>query len=355
MPEVRQGRSRTQWAETAEDQALPRGAVVSERFELARNFCNKLWNASRFALMNLDGYDAGPVAAGPVGARRPLDSQPLGDRDAAGHRRAGRVPVTPKRRGRCTTSAWDEFCSFYVEMVKERFQDPERRVLAQRVAAHALDVLLRLLHPMIPFITEEIWQLLNQIAPLRGLGAPARPSADLIVAPWPEVHKERRDATIEDQFQAFHAALSALREIRSRQNIGPREPVRFSIECEPAVVQLLEPLQDHFTALARAEPVEMGSDVQPPVTHAAVQLPQMKVLVDLAGLIDVDAEIERLVKQRERLQGSIAGKERKLSNESFVQRAPAEVVQRERDSLQLMQEQLKGVVEALAALRGPGS
>ncbi len=134
----------TQWAEKPEHKALPRGAVVSERFELARNFCNKLWNASRFSLMNLDGFDPGRVADDELTVEDSwilsrLNTVTQAVTDALAEYRfadAARVLYD---------FAWDEFCSFYVEMVKGRLQDEANRVVAQRMLAHVLDTLLRLL------------------------------------------------------------------------------------------------------------------------------------------------------------------------------------------------------------------
>ncbi len=340
----------TQWAAKDEDLQLPRGAVVSERFEGARNFCNKLWNAARFVMLNLENYEAGTVE---------MEQLALEDRWILSRLTTVTEQVTAALEAYHYSEAartlydfcWDEFCSSYIEMVKGRFQDPERRVVAQRVAAHALDVILRLLHPMVPFISEEIWQLLATIAPQRGLPTPTIPSPDLIVAPWPSVHAQRKDATLEEQFKLFHAVLGALREIRSRQNITPRKPIAFRVKCDQDVVALLTPMRDHFTALAQAETAALGEHVEPPPTSAEVQIGKLKVFVDLEGLIDVDAEIQRLDKQQERLTGSINGKEKKLGNQSFVQRAPADVVQRERDALVQLKDQLDTVTAALAALR----
>ena len=164
---------RTQWAEKPADKDLPRGAVVSDRFELGRNFCNKLWNASRFALMNLDGYTpaAVPDAELRIEDRWILSRLATVTRqvtEALGEYRfadAARVLYG---------FAWDEFCSFYVEMVKSRLAGEATRPAAQRVLAHVLDTLLRLLHPMIPFVTEEVWQLLGEVAPRREAARPAR-------------------------------------------------------------------------------------------------------------------------------------------------------------------------------------
>ncbi len=158
----------TQWAEKDADKALPRGAVVSERFELARNFCNKLWNASRFALMNLEGYTPGAVAD----ADLLLEDRWILSRLATVTQETT-AALAEYRYADAAKSlygfAWDEFCSFYVEMVKARLGDPAARPTAQRILAHTLDTLLRLLHPMIPFVTEEVWQLLAEAAPQRGI------------------------------------------------------------------------------------------------------------------------------------------------------------------------------------------
>ncbi len=162
----------------------------------------------------------------------------------------------------------------------------------------------------------------------------------------------RIDQQVEDQFRQFDAVLSALREIRSRQNIPPRKSISFRVQCDAQATALLLPMKEHFVALAQAQLSECGPDVQPPCTNATVQLADMGVFVDLAGLIDVDAEIERLEKQLERLTGMITGKEKKLGNQKFVERAPAEVVQRERESLSQLQEQRETARSSLASLRG---
>jgi valyl-tRNA synthetase len=156
----------TQWAEKEADKALPRGAVVSERFELARNFCNKLWNASRFALMNLEGYVPGAVADEDllIEDRWILSRLSTVTQETTAALAEYRYADAAKS---LYGFAWDEFCSFYVEMVKARLSEPTARPTAQRVLAHTLDTLLRLLHPMVPFVTEEVWQLLAQAAPCR--------------------------------------------------------------------------------------------------------------------------------------------------------------------------------------------
>jgi valyl-tRNA synthetase len=354
LPRIRcphcRGEFSTQWARDAADQALPRGPVVSERFEEARKFCNKLWNAARFALLNLNGYAAEPVAA----ASLQVEDRWILSRLATVTAEVTTALDSYRYADAARTLydfAWNEFCSFFIEMLKGRLQDPARRAVAQRVLAHTLDTLLRLLHPMIPFVTEELWQLLGKIAPQRGLNAP-QPAADsIMIAPWPTVEAEHRNDEIEQRFARFQAVLGALREIRSRQNIPPKGHVEFLVRCADETARLLAPMELYFQLMANARPAGWGTQVQPPATHAAVKLDDMDVFVDLKEFIDVAAEIARNTTLHEKLVKQIAGKEQKLANANFVARAPADVVQRERESLAQLREQLAAVQTALANLK----
>ena len=345
----------TQWAEKPEDKALPRGAVVSDRFEQSRNFCNKLWNASRFALMNLEGFEPAPVKDDEllVEDRWILSRLATVTREVSEALDEYRYADAAKA---LYSFAWDEFCSFFIEMLKDRLQDEATRPAAQRILAATLDQLLRLLHPMIPFVTEEVWSLLNQFAPKRGIASCEAPSEFLITAPWPECDAARIDDRIEAQFALFQEVLRAVRDIRGRQNVPPKTEIVFSVRCNQETVRLLEPMRGYFPSLAGAEVTAWGPDVTPPEFSANTNLPQMDadVYVDLADLIDVDAEITRKDAELKKIDGFIAGKEKKLSNENFTARAPAEVVERERESLAELKTQREATVEVLERLRGMG-
>ncbi len=144
--------------------------------------------------------------------------------------------------------------------------------------------------------------------------------------------------------------LGGLREIRSRQNLPPRTEIRFSLRCEPDVVALLQPMATYFESMAKAVGTDWGPGVTAPATSANTVLRAGELFVDLAGLIDVEAEIARNQKERERLAGAIAAKEKKLANANFVERAPADVVEAERRSLAELRERLAATDAALAAL-----
>jgi valyl-tRNA synthetase len=247
--------------------------------------------------------------------------------------------------------AWDEFCSFYVEMTKGRLQDAESRPVAQRVLAQTLDTLLRLLHPMIPFITEEVWQLLGQVAPTRGLNGRDAASESVMMAAWPKADLSRQDPRIEAQFARFQGLLTALREIRSRQNIPPKTPINFAVRCNAATAELLQPMTSYFESMAGAQAIGWGSDVTPPAMTATLSLSGMDVYVDLTGHIDVAAEIARLEQELAKLPGMIAAKEKQLANENFVSRAKPEIVQGERDKLQELKDRLESTQAVIAELR----
>lgn len=326
------GEFSTQWAETPEDKALPRGAVVSDRFELGRNFCNKLWNASRFALMNLEGFEPAPVKPEELMVEdRWVLSRLATVTDEV------TVALTEYRYADAARAlygfAWDEFCSFFVEMVKSRLADESTRPVAQRILAYTLDTLLRLLHPMIPFVTEEVWHLLGQFAPKRGLENPQEMPESIMQAAWPEFDPATQDPTIEAQFAQFQDVLRGVREIRSRQNVPPKKQIEFSVRCDAETASLLEPMSTYFDSMANAQAIGWGPEVEPPALFANFVLPGVEVFVDLADLIDVEAELQKKRAELAKLEGFIEGKKKKLENESFVSRAPEAVIAKERESL----------------------
>jgi valyl-tRNA synthetase len=387
----------TQWAEKPEDKALPRGAVVNERFELGRNFANKLWNAARFSLINLEGYgmrDAGGRENSPHPRILHPESLLLEDRwllsrlstvtqqvtDALEHYRFADAART------LYDFAWNEFCSFYVEMTKARFGSSSvggdsvadgarsqglvqigvgdashNKQTAQRVLAHALDVLMRLLHPMMPFLTEEVWQLLGEVAPERGLepspGPPlkGRWMADSVcVAEWPTADVARQDAAIEAQFADFQAVLGVVREARQRQNIAFKEELDFAVRCDATTAKLLQPMQPYFKQMANANATQVGPSAESRGLSISFPLTgrqgPMEVHVDVSRFIDKGAERKRLEKERDNLSKQIASIEGKLNNKGFVDKAPAEVVQQQRDKLTELRGQLVSIDAAVGTL-----
>ncbi len=345
----------TQWAETDEQKAIPRGAVVSERFETARNFVNKLWNAARFVLMNLDDFQPTYVRI----AALPLEDRWLLSRLSTVTRR---VSEGIENYQFAETSrvlydfAWDEFCSFYVEIAKPRLSDPEQRDTVQAMMAHGLDTLLRLLHPIMPFVTESIWGYLNVAAGQRGVPHPERPGDFAMTTAWPVADASHYDEGIERQFNEFQQIVAAIRQIRASQNIAPKETVPVSIRCNDASLELLAPMTDYFGQLCGADVKTIGPDakafeVDAPLALTAIDV---DVHVDLEQFIDVEKELSRLEKLLDQIVKQITGKENKLSNESFVSRAPEQVVAKERESLEDLKKQHRVVQSDIAKLKSRG-
>ncbi len=348
----------TQWSESPEDLALKRGLLTSERFDIGRTFCNKLWNASRFTLMNLEGMTPGSVAESEL----TLEDRWLLSRLETV---AGQVAsaIQEYRYGDAARTmygfAWNEFCSFFVEMVKYRLQDESLKPVAQRVLAHCLDQLLRILHPLLPFLTEEVWHLLGEAAPERGIEDVRRQAESIMRSSWPATIG-RRDARIEARFHCFEGILRGVRDVRTRQTVPPGEEVQFSIRCQTEAAELLEPLVPYFHSMSRSQLTEAGPEVkQPPAagsftfTAEASELGTLtyEVFVDLRAFIDYEKEIAQKEKKRDELNKAIASKRGQLSNENFVKNAPPEVVQARRESLAEAEAELAALNAQLEELR----
>src|SRR5262249_32888701 len=150
---------------------------------------------------------------------------------------------------------------------------------------------------------------------------------------WPQADRSLQDSAIESQFAKFQAVLAGLREVRSRQNIAPKTPIEFVVKTDAATQKPLEPMAPYFASMAGATATGWGPDVQAPPRSANFSAAGCEVFVDLAGHIDLDAERARTEKEKKSVEQQIDSKEKKLSNDNFVSRAPADVVQKERDSL----------------------
>ena len=340
----------TQWAETEEDKSHPKASVTSERFEVARNFCNKLWNASRFAMLNLEGFKPVEVEE----SKLPLEDRWILSRLSSTIEKVTSAIAQHRYSDAARTVydfAWDEFCSFYVEMAKPRLQSEETRAATQQVLLHTLDQLLRLLHPMTPFITEAIWQELSRFGMQRTLNGVAEEQKWLMKSSWPEHNNSHIDPHIEQQFETFVKALQTLREIRAAQNITPKTEVDFSLECDADTAKLLEPMRPFFKALAKANCTALGSSIPDVELSAKATVDAMEITVDLGEHIDLDAEIARNEKQLAGVAKATDSKKKKLENKSFVDRAPAEVVAKEREALEELESQASTIRDNITRLK----
>jgi len=352
---------RTQWAAAEADLALPRGPAVSERFESGRNFSNKLWNATRFVLMHLEGFDAAAVDAAAIAdpSTAALADRWLASRLASVTRDATRAIDEYKfaEAARVLYAfAWDEFCSAYLELCKPRLADPATRDRARGMLLLGLDTILRLLHPIMPFVTEEIWQHLGATAAGRRMpwdhGPPPR---SIMVAAWPRPPVGWIDPRTEAQFGSFLALVAAIREIRARQNVPPRTRVKVAMRAARDQAELLQPLHAALESMAVAEITAIGPDAAGAPAAATATVAGCEIFVDLAGLIDVEAEIAKLLKENEKTAGFIKAKQAKLADEKFAARAPEAVVAKERAQLAELEERLAKGRATLAALQHRGA
>ncbi len=339
---------RTQWAQTDADLALSEGLVVGERFEVARNFCNKLWNAARFVLLSFDGNNE--QCGNP---KIPLHST-SGSLLLEDHWIRSRLAMATKHVTESLENfryaeamrtlydfAWDEFCSFYVEMLKSRLLSEAQKPHAQAMLLEVLTTLLKLLHPVIPFVTEEIWQRLREVN--------TELSKSIVIAPWPLCDEKDISPETEEQFKMFQEVLRAVRDVRASRNVPPKTEISFAVRCDEKTARLLEPMQPYFHSMAGANVTKMGSDVKAPGLSAAVPLAGMDVYVDISALIDVKTEKAKLEKEIAKLDGFIQGKEAKLASD-FVQKAPPAVVENERKSLAALHDQRSAAIAALTKL-----
>jgi valyl-tRNA synthetase len=335
----------------APDAGEPVARVVSERFEYGRNFCNKLWNASRFAMINLEGYTPGPIAERDLRLEDKWILSRLATTARTINNHLGEYLFDAATRA-LRDFTWNEFCDWYVEMLKPRLRDPAQRPPAQRILVGVLDTLLRLLSPFTPFICEELWQRLGEIAPQRGLLAP-QPAADCcMIAPWPALPDEWRDSSLEARFGRLQEIIVAVRNVRAMYRIEDKVELALHVRCQPDVATQLTDVASQFENLAKTVLKAVGGDVSRPGTSASFSLADADGFIPLEGVVDREAELARQRKEADKIRGFITGHERKLANENFVAKAPPEVVEQVREALAGLAKQLASVEEIIRQLGG---
>ena len=331
------------------------GIVFSRaRVEGYRNFCNKLWNAARFADMKLSGLDRDRWQAEvfPVGAAAKLDALSLADRwilaraehlaiDFHGHLDNWRLDLAAHA---AYQFVWHELCDWYLELAKRRLADdadPIERHATQGTLAAVFDMVLRVLHPMIPFITEAIWLRLPRLA---GAGE------SLMVAAWPVVEGkvwgligDPALAQAEADIERMIAIVTTHRMLKAESKISPAKPVDVVIRSEDAEVRAsLLRIRESTEFVGRMRSLKLLEPGEALVRESAVALAgEVEVALPLAGLVDFDEERKRLAKEIDKKTKEQAAMAKKLDNAGFVERAPAEVVAKERVRLAELGEELR--------------
>jgi valyl-tRNA synthetase len=326
---------------------IPAAKIISERFEIGRAFCTKLWNAARFMFGNLGDHPFTPLLGSQLAPedRWILSRLSKVIRTVDGELRAFNPSAAV---GAARDFFWGDLCDWYLEIIKPRLRDESSAPIARSVLALAFDHVLRLFHPFVPFITEVLWERLNAHCPVRGLLAPMRTSELLLKAPWPAPHPRWEDEAVEADFSVAVGVVRGIRDLRQHHGISPNLKVKAFIRAagsEADVLERLKPLVLHMAAL---ETLEVGAAVARPATAVVQVVGGMEIYVP--GLIDPAKERARLEAQRVKLIEDARKAEAKLSNEGFVARAPADVVAKERLKLAELKAQVEAVSSNLAAL-----
>ncbi|MFK3818390.1 valine--tRNA ligase [Pseudomonas sp. NPDC089407] len=315
------------------------------RVEGYRNFCNKIWNAARYVLDK--GEDCGQN-----GEAYELS---LADRWIISQLQRTEAEVTRQLeqfRFDLASQAlyefiWNQYCDWYLELSKPVLWDEnapvERARGTRRTLVRVLEVALRLAHPFMPFITEEIWQ---RIAPLAGIEGKT-----IMLQPWPVAVEARIDAAAEGDIEWLKELMVGLRNIRAEMNIGPGKPLPLFLKNANADDQRrLQENEALLKKLAKVESFTVLSDADEAPLSATALVGDLQVLVPMAGLIDKDAELARLNKEIQRLQGEVARVGGKLSNAAFVDKAPPAVIEKERAKLAESEQALANFTEQHARI-----
>lgn len=308
-----------------------------KRLEGYRNFCNKLWNASRYVLMNTEEHDCG------------LDEQEielsLADQwiiertnQAVGEfRKALDTYRFDQAANIAYEFTWNQFCDWYLELTKPVLFNgtPEQQRGTRRTLVQTLEKLLRLLHPVTPFITEAIWQ---RVAPVAGIDSQVRPS--IMREPFPQVHEAVYPQALSD-LEWLKEVIVGIRNIRGEMDISPNRGLNLLVRhADETAVRRLNGNATFLKALAKLDSIEfLAADEEGPASATAL-VGKLELHIPMAGLIDKDAELARLDKAVEKAQGEVKRVQGKLSNESFVSKAPAAVIDKERAKLAEQQETL---------------
>ncbi|MFI5331239.1 MAG: valine--tRNA ligase [Desulfobaccales bacterium] len=310
-----------------------------------RNFANKVWNASRFTLMNLEDYGSAGEPAGSAGfqpVKFATDEQPLTTVEAWILSRLQQVAKEVAVRldayefdlaaNALYQFIWHEFCDWYLELIKPQLyakENPAARRHCQGVLVGLLSAILRLLHPFMPFITEEIYQKLPGI------------QGSIMVAPYPEADAALLNPAAAAEMTLLMDTITAIRNLRGEMNVPPAAQVDVFLQSGDA--QALAALQRHgqsLTLLAKVKELTFNAPSGPPAAAAKAVVDAVDIFLPLAGLIDFSEEERRLNKEIDKLSKDLSGAQRKLTNEDFLHKAPAEVVAKEKDKVQGWTEKL---------------
>jgi valyl-tRNA synthetase len=310
--------------------------MSTERIEGYRNFANKIWNASRFVMMNLEG-DFAPSAE-LLAEKTSLADRWILSRVNSIKKEVQTALIDYRFNDAASTLyhfIWHEYCDWYLELSKPALNTEKgsaERNAAQTVLVHVLETALRLLHPFMPFITEEIWQNLPAAARVQG---PGHPVESIMIAPYPTAEERLIDAEIERDMQMVMDTILAIRNIRGEMNIAPSMQINANVKVETRELgEHLERSASYVMTLSRLKELRIGVSEAKPKSAATGVIKGAEIFVPLEGIIDLTQERDRLKKEIAKISKDIQVFAKKLSNKDFVEKAPKAVVEKDMAKLE---------------------
>ncbi|NOV31487.1 valine--tRNA ligase [Methylomonas sp. ZR1] len=317
-----------------------------QRTEGYRNFCNKLWNAARYVLMNTEDQDNGIDCAECTYSQADLWILSRLNRTIATTTDAINSYRFDLAAQAIYEFTWNEYCDWYLELAKISLQSDDETLQrgTRQTLLKVLETVLRLAHPIMPFITEEIWQ---RVGPLAGVTA-----ATIMLQPYPESDSTAINTDAETKIQWTMDFILGIRRIRGEMNIAPGKPLNVLLQNGSDTDQAyLKDSESYLLKLGRLESITwLAADDDAPESAIAL-VGDMKILIPMAGLIDKDAELARLDKEIQRIEKELPRIEGKLSNAAFVDKAPPEVIDKEREKLAGLQSSLTNLKEQYAKIK----
>ena len=314
----------------------------TDKMDAAWNFINKIWNASRYALMNVGDLTVDQVDI--TGEKTLADKWIL----TRLNQTIGKVTELFEKfefgeAGRLLYRfIWDDFCDWYIEMSKETLagDDEAAKLTTRSILVYVLDNTLRLLHPIMPFVTEEIWQSVPHVG------------ESLVVATYPTVHPEQMDEKAAEEMEFLMDFIRSVRTVRNEMNTPLSKPINIIAKVSDAAhYAILKENESYIARFSNPEEFVYGEDVEAPSDAVTSVITGAEIYLPLAGLINIEDEIARLEKEAEKLQQEVDRVEKKLSNEKFVAKAPEAVVEAERAKGADYQAQREAVLERIATLK----
>ena len=316
------------------------------RVEGYRNFCNKLWNATRYVLMNTEAHKiTGTDGELSLAERWIMSRLQTVEKSIIAHMDSFRLDLVAQTLYEFT---WNEYCDWYVELSKPILQDenstPQQLLGTRQTLLSVLETILRLAHPIIPFITEDIWQTIGPMAGKQG--------NSILLQPFPEPDDSKIDDASTKETQWIQQFILGVRQIRGEMDIKPSKPIPVLLQNgQTEDKQWMENNSLYLKNLAKLESITWLSEGEEAPDSATALIGEMKILIPMAGLIDVEAEKARLEKSMAKVQKDLEKSEKKISNPKFVDKAPEAVVNQEKEridgfktSIANLQEQLDKIL-----------